>query len=412
MKILFLSDNFPPEVNAPAQRTFEHCRRWVKMGADVTVITCAPNFPQGRLYEGYRNRLRYAENMEGVRVVRVWSYISPNQGFLRRVADYSSFALSASLAGLFEKGDVIMATSPQFFTALAGFVLSLLKRRPWVFEVRDLWPESIVAVEALKRGAIIRMLERLELFLYKRADCIVALTDAFRERIAARGVDAQKIDVVKNGVDAQVFFPAPKDKELERRFGLENKFVVGYLGTHGMAHKLDFILRCAAKLPPEDNTHFLFAGDGAERERLLALKEELGLKNVTMLDAVPRAQAPLYLGLCDVALVPLKRCETFTTVIPSKIFEAAAMERPILLGVDGEARALVESYAAGLFFEPENTDSFLEQLQIIKNDTALFWSLKQGCRRLAAEHSRDTLAEVMFKVLQKLCPSGDRLQRW
>jgi glycosyltransferase involved in cell wall biosynthesis len=232
----------------------------------------------------------------------------------------------------------------------------------------------------------------------------VALTDAFKQSMTARGINTTKISVIKNGADLREFAPAPKDQALLQTLGLQGKFIVCYIGTHGMAHKLDFILRCAALLDEQDSTHFLLVGDGAEKEKLLALKQELGLANVTMLDAAPRQQAARYLGLADAALVPLKKTPTFKTVIPSKIFESAAMQKPILLGVDGEARALIEQYHAGLYFEPENEKGFLNQLKRLKDNKALQESLIQGCRNLAADFDRDKLAESMFEILKGLCP--------
>ena len=206
MHVLFLTDNFPPEVNAPASRTHEHCRQWVAAGARVTVITCAPNFPKGRVFDGYRNRLWQQEVMDGVRVIRVWSYITANEGFARRVLDYMSFMLSAFLASLFvRRVDVVVGTSPQFFTAVAAWAVGAIKRVPFVFELRDLWPESIKAVGAMKQSAAIRLLERLEMFLYRRAARIVSVTHAFRETLIKRGIDGAKIDVVTNGVDVSRF---------------------------------------------------------------------------------------------------------------------------------------------------------------------------------------------------------------
>ena len=149
MKILFLTDNFPPEVNAPATRTYEHCREWIRQGAEVTVITCTPNFPQGKVYKGYTNKPYQQEMMDGIHVIRVWSYITANEGFIKRTLDYISFSVTSFLAGLFQQADIIIATSPQFFTALSGRTLSFWKRKPWIMEVRDLWPESIKTVGAM-----------------------------------------------------------------------------------------------------------------------------------------------------------------------------------------------------------------------------------------------------------------------
>ncbi|MCB9299020.1 MAG: glycosyltransferase family 4 protein [Lewinellaceae bacterium] len=400
MKILFLTDNFPPEVNAPASRTYEHCVEWAKEGVEVTVITCAPNFPQGRVYEGYRNKLYQEEWMDGIRVIRVWSYITANAGFTRRVLDYVSFALSASLASLFIKTDIIIATSPQFFAAVGGYTASLLKRRPWLMEVRDLWPESIKAVEAMDHQRAIDWLERLELHLYRKARQVIVVTDAFKANISGRGIPANKIQVVKNGVRLSQFRPQPKDAGLTESLGLQGKFVLGYLGTHGLAHKLDFILECASEAP--EHVHFLFIGDGAERARLLDIQQGKGLANVSLLPSIPRSEVARYISLTDAALVPLKKSDTFKTVIPSKIFENAAMEKPILLGVEGESQAIIEQYGAGLCFEPENKTDFLSQLQRLSTDSALYSQLQAGCRRLAADFGRERLAREMLEVVRSV----------
>ena len=249
MKILFLTDNFPPEVNAPASRTYDHCRRWVCNGDDVTVITCAPNFPQGKVYAGYHNRLWQRENIDGINVIRVWSYIVANKGSLKRTLDFVSYSVSSFFAGLFVKADIIIATSPQFFTALSGRALSFCKQTPWIMEVRDLWPESIKTVGALKDGLILRHFEWQEKRCYKSAKHIVVVTDSFKRKLCERGIDESKISVVKNGVDRTLFSPTEhKDSELMEQLHLDGKIIIGYIGTHGIALKLDFILKLASKL--------------------------------------------------------------------------------------------------------------------------------------------------------------------
>lgn len=397
MHILFLTDNFPPEVNAPASRTFEHCREWVTAGHRVTVITGAPNFPEGRLMAGYRNGLRpQRETIAGVEVVRVWTYITANQGFARRILDYLSFAVAAFLAGVARPCDVIVATSPQFFTSWAGWALAGIKRRPWVFEVRDLWPESIVAVGAMKAGRVLRWLERVELGLYRSAVRVVVVTEAFRDNLIKRGIDPAKIAVVTNGVDLARFAARPRDTALADELGLAGKTIISYLGTHGAAHGLDFIVDCAARVD-NPKVHFLFVGAGAAKADAVARAAALGLSNVTFRDPVPKSEIARYIAASDVILVPLRRAELFTTVIPSKIFEAAAMERPILLGVEGEARGIVEGHQAGLAFIPEDQASFLEQLAAILRDPGRFIP---GCRRLAAAYDRRALAQTMLTELE------------
>ena len=354
MKILFLTDNFYPEVNAPASRTYEHAREWVKAGHEVTVITCVPNFPKGKVFDGNKNKLWQKEAIDGIEVIRVWSYIAANKGFVRRTLDFISFSVTSFLAGLFVKADVIVATSPQFFTALSGRTLSFWKRVPWIMEVRDLWPESIKTVGAMKDNLFIRYFEWEEMRCYRSAKTIVVVTDSFKRTLTARGIDEAKIKVVKNGVDKEMFKPVPKDEALIGELGLEGKKIIGYIGTHGMAHKLDFILDCARNMQGRNDFHFLFIGAGAEREALLAKKEREGISNVTMLDSVPKDQVVRYISILDLSLINLRKSELFKTVIPSKMFENAGMQIPIIMGVQGEAQEMLEEYGAGLCFEPEN----------------------------------------------------------
>lgn len=399
MRILFLSDNFPPEVNAPASRTFDHCREWVKAGAEVTVVTCAPNFPQGKVYPGYKNKLWQTEMMDGIRVVRVWTYMVPNKGFIKRTLDYISFSVTGFLAALFVKTDVIVATSPQFFTALAGRTLAWWKRRPWVMEVRDLWPESIKTVGAMNDSVFIRYFEWQEKRCYRSAKKIVVVTDSFKRTLTSRGIDPAKIEVVKNGVNKALFTPRPKDEALKAQLGLAGKTVIGYIGTHGMAHKLDFILQSAKKLEDNPNLHFLLIGGGAMKDSLLKLKDELGCTNVTMLDSVMKEEVARYISILDVCLINLKKSPLFTTVIPSKIFENAGMGIPILMGVEGEAEDIISQYGAGLCFEPENFDDFKQKLTALL-EPATYAKCKEGCRNLADNFDRKLLAANMLKVIE------------
>ncbi len=399
MKILFLTDNFPPEVNAPASRTFDHCKEWVKRGDEVTVITCAPNFPQGKVYEGYNNKLWHKEKVDGINVIRVWSYITANKGFVKRTLDFISFSISSFIAGLFVEADVIVATSPQFFTALSGRTLKFWKRRPWIMEVRDLWPESIKTVGAMKDNLFIKYFESEEKRCYKSAKQIVVVTDSFKKKLTGRGIPAEKIAVVKNGVDLSLFSPQPKNKGLISQLGLEGKTIIGYIGTHGMAHKLDFIIGVASKIKDTlPHYHFLFIGNGAEKENLLKLKESLDCDNVTMLDSVPKAKVKDYISILDICLINLRKSDLFTTVIPSKIFENAAMEIPILMGVEGEAQEIVEGYNAGVCFEPENETDFLAKLKYITGPENQE-RFKEGCRNLATDFDRKNLAVEMQKII-------------
>lgn len=400
MKILFLTDNFPPEVNAPATRTFEHCREWVKQGAEVTVISCAPNFPQGKVFDGYKNKFRQKEIIDGIRVIRVWSYIVANKGTFKRSLDYLSFSFSAFIAGLFLKTDIIIATSPQFFTALAGRKLAYWKRKPWILEVRDLWPESIKNVEAVRNNFIIRQLEKQEVKCYRRANGIVSVTEGVRQGVISKIPDKEKVIVVTNAANIDLFKPKIGTNEIREKYGLKDKFIISYIGTHGMAHKLDFILNTASKLKTE-KVHFLLIGDGAEKENLKAQAESLKLENVTFVDTVSKEKVIDFLATTDLALINLKRSELFLGAIPSKIFESAAMEKPILLGVDGEAREIIEKYGAGLYFEPENEADLIEKINLFMNKEVDLEKMKLGCRQLAIDYDRKRLAIKMLDFIQK-----------
>lgn len=398
VKILFLSDNFPPEYNAPATRTYEHCREWVKLGAEVTIITCFPNFPQGKIFEGYKNKLWEEEVIDGIRVIRIWSFISSNKGFFKRTIDFISYACMAFFAGLFVKTDIIIATSPQFFTAVSGCLLAFVRRKKWIMEVRDLWPESISAVNAVQGKTIIKWLEKLELFLYRNSTRIVAVTDAFKQDMINRGIDASKIFVVKNGANLTQFWPSEKDPEIKEELNLNGSFVIGYIGTHGLAHSLEFIIEAVAKIQNK-GIKFLFVGDGAEKENVVSKAKELQLQNVIFLPPVEKNRVRDYLSVLDVALVPLKKSDTFKCVIPSKIFESTAMGKPILLGVDGESREIIEKYQAGLYFEPENEKDFIEKVIQLVNNCG-HEKFKKGCCELASDFDRIKLAEKMFGIIQ------------
>lgn len=399
MRILFLTDNFPPEVNAPANRTYEHCVEWVKAGHELTVITCAPNFPKGKVYPGYKNKLKQTETIDGIKVIRVWTYITANEGFVKRILDYLSFCMMSFFTGLFVKTDVIIATSPQFFTALSGRWLHFFKQKPWIMEVRDLWPESIVAVGAMKKGLAIRFFEWLEKRLYRSANHIVVVTDTFKEKIAQRGIDAAKISVFKNGANLDRYQPIPKDEQLLTELQLKDKTVFAYIGTHGMAHGLDFILRSIQRIEKETpNLHFLFLGDGAERQNLIQLNDQLGLKNTTFIPSVSKEEVVRYLSIMDIALVNLRKSDTFLTVIPSKIFEAAAMRKPILLGLQGETKGIIEKYNAGTCFEPENEIDLLNHINII-TDKQNYKTFQNGCDALSKDFDRKRIAEQMLECI-------------
>ncbi len=408
MRILFFSHYFPPEVNAPANRTFEHCRQWAAAGHDVTVVTCAPNCPDGALYDGYRNRLFQQEEMDGIRVVRVWTFLAANRGFARRVANYLTYLLSATLAAPFlPRPDVIVATTPQFFCGWAGVLAGLLRRAPLVLEVRDLWPDSIAAVGALKSRVALGLLGKLERLLYRSARRIVTVGPGYRANLIAKGVPPEKIAVVPNGVDLRRFAPRPRADELAARLGVAGKFVCSYIGTVGMAHGLEVVLGAAERLRGRSDIAFLIVGGGAQREALARAKEQRGLANVLFAGRQPREAVPDLLSITDAALIHLRSTPLFRTVLPSKLFEAMAAARPIILGVEGDAADLLRRAQAGLAIPPEDPQALAQAVVRLREhpdearrlgDNGLAYVREQFDRGTLAARYLDLLARVDEKT--------------
>ena len=412
MKILFLSENFPPESNAAATRVYERAIYWAQWGHQVTVITSQPNFPEGKLFAGYRNR-RQDETMDGIRVVRVKTYIAANKGVAHRTLDFLSFMVTGFLAGLREpRPDVVVATSPQFFAAVAGWAIGAVRRIPFVFELGDLWPASITAVGAMKKSFALSLVEKFELFLYRRSAAVAALTRSFKDDLMSRGIPGGKIAVVINGVDLSRYAPRDRDAKLAKQYDLTGKFVVGYVGTHGMAHALGNVLDTAGLLKKSGNEkalkdiRFLLAGAGAEREMLMADAAARGLDNVIFMERQGKDMMPRVWSLCNVALVHLKNSPVFAGVIPSKIFEAQAMGLPILLAApEGEASEIVVADKAGLHVGAEDPQALLEGVLDLYGDGAKRATFAASSIAAAPGHSRETQGRDMLEVL-KLAAAG------
>ena len=400
MNILFLTENFPPETNAAASRVYERACYWVRWGHTVTVVTCAPNFPRGVLFDGYRNRWHQTEVMDGIRVVRVKTFIAANRGVVLRSLDFLSFGVNGLVAALFEsRPDVVAATSPQLFAAVAGHAVAALKRLPFVFELGDLWPASIAAVGAIRHRLPLKAIEIVELYLYRRAVAIVALTATIKEDLVARGIPSEKVAVVRNGVDLLRYSPRPRDETLAKEWGLRGEFVVGYVGTHGMAHALRNVLDAAELLRDAHDIRFLLVGAGAERERLAADAARRGLDNVLFHKMQSKDMVPAVLSLCDVALAHLKNVPLFAGAIPSKVFEAMGMGLPILLATpEGEASRLV-SGNGGVWVPPEDPLALADAIRALKADPSKCADLSAAGLAAAPRHSRESQARHMLQVL-------------
>ena len=370
MRLAYLSHYFPPESNAPAARVHELSRALVRLGHEVHVVTGQPSHPRGVVYPGYRAAEYRREDIDGIQVHRVPTFPAANRGVVVRGLGYAAMpAAQVAFAALkLPPVDLVLATSPQIFTGLAGLALARLRRLPFVLEVRDLWPESIVSVGALPAShPAIRALEVLERRLYRGAAGIVSVTDSFVAHFLAHGVDPARVAVIKNGADLDLFDPEAPPAPLRARLGIPAEaLIVLFCGTIGMAHDVGLLARAAAIAPADLDAHFVVVGDGAGLADLAAEIDTLGVGDrVHLLPAVPRREVPGLLAAADISAVVLRDSPTFAGVLPSKIFEAMAMRRPILLGVRGEARALVEEAHAGLAFTPGDPAALLTSLRAL-----------------------------------------------
>lgn len=405
MRIAFLSMNFPPEVNALATRTHRHTTRWASKGTEVEVITDVPHFPEGEVYDGYENRYQQ-ETVDGVRVHRVPMYVAPNSGIVHRMLSFGSFMLSSVLHGIqrLSRPDVVVASSPQFLTAVAGYLISRATGAPFVLEVRDLWPESIVAVGAMERNPLIRTLESIETHLYRQADHVVVVTERFREHVTERGADPRNVSVIMNGIDTSIF-ASPDEEEVravEQEFALAESFVVSYIGTIGMAHRADVLLEAAKRCDDRDIT-FVVVGEGARREALADRAEASDLDNFRLVPKQPRSRVPALLAASDVSLVHLRDEPLFETVVPSKLFEAMAMGNPVIHGVRGESRDIVEAANAGIPVEPDSPEAIVRAARRLKDDHEMYSEMSRcGMDYVRTHHDRTRLADRFHEILREV----------
>jgi colanic acid biosynthesis glycosyl transferase WcaI len=402
MRILFFTDHFKPEPSAPAAHVHERAKLWVKWGHQVTVICSAPNFPVGEVYPGYKNSWRHIEGIDGIRVVRVKTFITKNEGFFLRTLDYISYMLSAFFFAFFEKRpDVAISTSPHLFAAAGGTAHCKLRGIPHIFEIRDLWPASIATIAGMKKGRSYRILEALELCLYRNSKRILALVPSFLGDLVSRGVPASKIDVVINGANLELFSPRPPDLELQETYGLKDRFVVGYLGTIGLAHGLENVIE-AAKILRDKPVTFLFVGVGAGLEQLQKAAVESGLQNIVFVGRQLKEDMPRFWSICDASLIHLKNDPLFEGAIPSKIFESMACGLPILyVGPKSEGTAIVQKHNAGLHVAPANPMALVAAIERLFSNEQLAAELRSNSLAAAPLYSREAQALGTLAVFKK-----------
>ena len=406
-------------MGAPAARVSELSRHWVNAGHDVTVLTGFPNHPDGVLRPEYRKHFRrgvFREQIDGVKVVRSWLLPFPNRKPYERMLNYSSFCISAGVVGMFlDRPDVVIATSPQLLVGLSGWWVAKRKRVPFVLEVRDLWPESLAAVGVGKKNSFLhRALNTVAGFLYAKADHILVVSPAFREHLVRHWqISAEKISIVHNGVETKLFSPQTSDADLRKSLSADAKFVVSFIGTLGLAHGLETLIAAAGVLRrSHPDILFLLVGEGADRERILAMATAKKLTNIRYLSQQPRETIPNYICASDACLVLLKNSDVFETVIPTKMLEFMSCGRPVILGVNGQAREILERSQAGIYVEPENPLALCDAILKLREQPNLRESMGRNGRKYIVQNlSRERTAMEYLDVLLKLTETQNRSGR-
>jgi glycosyltransferase involved in cell wall biosynthesis len=390
--ILFITPFYLPEKGAAVVRISETAQGLLKHGHQVTVLTTRPSYPEGIVPEEYRRYLLRREVINEVQVVRVWSYVSQHKGLLRRIVAEASFCVFALLLGSYtvRQPDIIVVQSPPLFDAIAGRLLAWFKRCPFIFMVSDLWPDSAIELGALHNTVLIRLAEWLEISTYKHAGLVWALSEGIKHRIERKifkhSFSAEHVFCLTNGADLTRFYPLPQDLA-RQELGWDKRYTILYLGTYGLSHGLITVLEAAEQLLDNPNIHFIFIGDGTEKAKLISQAHQRKLSNITFLRAQPHERVPLLLAGADVCLVPMRKLPLFADRLPIKMFEVMACARPILLGVDGEARRIAEQEAdAAIYVEPENSSALVSAILYLNSNPQIGITLGQRGRAFVEKH--------------------------
>jgi glycosyltransferase involved in cell wall biosynthesis len=385
------------------------------LGHKVTVITCAPNVPSGIVYEGYENRPYQREIVDGIEVLRVWTYIAANKGTLKRILNYVSYTLTSVLASVpIQRPDIIIATSPQFFCGWSGVLANLWRGVPFVLEIRDIWPDSITAVGAMEESPILKAVYVLEKWMYESAWHIVTVGNGYRRELLKKGVPNEKMTVITNGVYPERYKPRAPNLDFKASLGITEPFVCSYVGTIGMACGLNVVLEAAQALQQQgrEDIALVLVGDGAQRQELEERAKQRQLKHVYFTGRLDKKRMPDVLSISDVSLVHLRKTDLFQTVLPSNIFEAAAMERPIILGVQGDSADIIKAANAGICIEPENATELTEALLTLKDQPETRQQLGENGRQYVEQHfDRRHLADTYLSLLEQLTKQGATPQR-
>jgi len=403
MKLLFITQYFPPEVGAPQNRLYELAIRLQKAGVDVSVLTAMPNYPKMVVHDEYRGKKYVYEEMQGLKIHRSWIYVSTDRSIIKRLLNYFSFVYSSYFTGLrhIETSDFIFCESPPLFLGITAYLLAWHKNAKLIFNVSDLWPESAEKLGLVTNNAILLAATWLEEFLYRKSALITGQTQGIVANIKSR-FPQKNVHWLPNGVDLDYYNPDNYDANWRAKNGFaKDDLVFLYAGILGHAQGLEIILKAADRLRERRNIQFVLIGDGPERASLTAKAKELGLENVRFFAPVPKKEMPDIVRACTATIIPLKRLELFKGAIPSKIFESLAMKKPILLGVDGEAKELfITQGKSGLYFTPESVEELAEAVAYVAGHPEKARQLGENARKYVGDKfNRNRIASEFHALL-------------
>jgi Glycosyltransferase len=390
-------------VGAPQNRIFEFARHLKGLGNNVSILTAMPNYPKGRIFDEYKNLRYMTEEIDGIKIIRTSIYATKSSSFTKRLMNYLSFTISSVTRGVWhiDKPDVIITESPPLFLGYSGYLLSRLKGAKYVFNVSDLWPESAVKLGVLHNKQLIKMSTWLEEFCYKKAHLITGQTQGIVDNIKSRIKEKEKVNLITNGVDTELFKRENRNEELRKQWGIDGKFALCYAGIHGLAQGLEVIINTADILKEQKDIRFVFIGDGPEKEKLIKMKDEYGLDNVLFFPMQPKKEMPAIIASMDATIIPLKKLDLFKGALPSKMFEALSSELPIILAVEGEAKNLMESAKAGICVEPENAAQIADAVMELYNNEDYCKELGKNGRKYVMEHySRLAITKRLYSLLE------------
>nr|WP_281285211.1 glycosyltransferase family 4 protein [Alkalicoccus halolimnae] len=384
---------------------YEMAKHWVEAGNEVHVVTCFPNHPTGIIPEKYKGKKYSYEEMDGIHVHRNYVYATPNTGFVKKTLGHISFMFSSVIFSMnkIKKPDVILTSSPTFFSIISGYCFSLIKRAPFVLEIRDLWPAAMIELGVMKKGPVTNILEKMELFFYRKSSRLIMVTKAFKENVVSRGINGNKVHVITNGVNQDLFYPRMKDEELINEYKLNDKFIISYAGAHGISQNLSVILNAAQALEEYEDIQFLFIGEGAEKEKLKRTVSDLNISNVKFIDSQPKDRISAFYSSSDISLIPLRNIELFKSFIPSKMFEIMACGVPIVASLEGESADILSESKAASVVQPENAEEIKQAILKLKHDRNLYIQMQEnGPKFVEQNYSRKKLAEQYLEIMRDI----------